>query len=94
MSYSTFLFDLDHTLFDTDKSEELAFVDAMAAAEVPDPTRYLRSYQRINLELWARVESGEMVPDQVRYGRFERLVEEGQIDADPLQLADDVCEHL
>ena len=29
MGYSTFLLDLDHTLFDTDASEELALVDAL-----------------------------------------------------------------
>jgi len=89
MSYSTFLIDLDHTLFDTDVSEVESFTDAMRAAGIPEPQRFLASYQRINLELWARVEVGQMRPQEVGTRRFEQLVDEQQIDADPQQLADD-----
>ncbi len=89
MRYSTFLLDLDHTLFDSDTSEKAAFAHAMAAAGVDDPARYSKSYRKINLELWAGVERGELRPQQVRTRRFERLVDEEDIDADPLQMADD-----
>lgn len=89
MSYSTFLIDLDHTLFDTDASEVASFHDTLRAAGVDDPEPLLGPYQRINLELWARVEEGDMRPQEVRTRRFERLVDEHSVDADPLQLADD-----
>ncbi len=89
MSYSTFLIDLDHTLFDTDASEVAAFGEAMMAAGIADADRYLRDYQRINLELWAQVEQGDLATDSVRTLRFERLVSEFSIAADPLQLADE-----
>lgn len=89
MRYSIFLLDLDHTLFDTDASEAAAFEQTMLAAGVPDANRYMSAYQAINLELWATVERGEISPNVIRAGRFERLVAEQGIDADPLQMADD-----
>ncbi len=89
MSYSIFLLDLDHTLFDTDASEIAAFEETMAAAGVLDSQRYLSAYQKINLELWTAVERGEISPNVIRAGRFERLVAEQGLNADPLQMADD-----
>jgi 2-haloacid dehalogenase len=89
MSYSIFLLDLDHTLFDTDASEAAAFEQTMLAAGVQDAQRYLKPYQKINLELWAAVERGEISPNVIRASRFERLVAEQSLDADPLKMADD-----
>lgn len=89
MAYSIFLLDLDHTLFDTDASELAAFAETMANAGVQDASRYLKPYQTINLELWARVERGEISPNVIRTGRFERLVAEQGLDADPQRMADD-----
>ena len=89
MSYSIFLLDLDHTLFDTEASELAAFEETMSAAGVHDSQRYLNAYQEINLELWAAVERGEISPNVIRAGRFERLVAEQGLDADPQQMADD-----
>ena len=89
MSYSVFLLDLDHTLFDTDASELAAFEQTMLAAGVQDAERYLQPYQTINVQLWAAVERGEISPNVVRTGRFERLVAEQGLDADPQQMADD-----
>jgi YjjG family noncanonical pyrimidine nucleotidase len=94
MRYSTFLLDLDHTLFDSDTSEAAAFAQTMAVAGVDEPADYADAYRSINLELWAAVERGEMIPQQVRTRRFERLVEEHDIDADPLQLADEFVSGL
>lgn len=88
MPYTTILLDLDHTLFDTDASEIAAFEQTMAAAGILDAGRYLPAYQKINLELWAAVERGEISPNVIRNGRFERFVAEQEIDADPVQMAD------
>ena len=94
MQFSTFLLDLDHTLFDSDASEAAAFRQTMAAAGVAEPDRYLESYQAINMELWAAVERGELYPQHVRTRRFERLVAEQGIDADPLRMSDDFVNGL
>lgn len=89
MQYSIFLLDLDHTLFDTETSEVTAFRETMLAAGVHNAERYLSAYQAINLELWAAVERGEITPNAIRARRFERLVAEQGLDADPMQMADD-----
>jgi len=89
MRYETILLDLDHTLFDSDTSEQTAFAQVLVSAGVVEPMRYFMAYQAINLKLWAAVERGEVLQQQVRTQRFERLVAQENIDADPLQLADD-----
>jgi YjjG family noncanonical pyrimidine nucleotidase len=89
MRYETILLDLDHTLFDSDTSEQTAFAQALLTAGVVEPMRHFMAYQAINLKLWAAVERGEVLQQQVRTQRFERLLAQENIDADPLQLADD-----
>ena len=88
MPYTTILFDLDHTLLDSDASEAAAFDMTLRAAGASDPTTYGSTFGEINMELWARVESGELSPNQVRYLRFERLVGTTDLDADPIAMAD------
>lgn len=61
----------------------------MSAAGFDQPRLYLQDFQSINLELWAAVERGEMVPQLVRTLRFERLVAKFDLGTDPLQLADE-----
>ena len=94
MRYETILLDLDHTLFDSDTSETKAFGQALETAGVVEPMQYFTAYQAINLKLWAAVERGEFSPQQVRAHRFERLVAQENVDADPLQLADDFVSGL
>lgn len=87
MRYSTFLLDLDHTLFDSDTSETAAFTNTMLLAGVGDPGQHAETYQRINKWLWAAVERGETTPQRVRLQRFEYLVAELELDADPVVMA-------
>lgn len=88
MPYSTLLFDLDHTLFDSDASEAAAFDITMRAAGVAEPSSVLDAYRRINGVLWAGVEAGTVRPIEVRTRRFERLFTETGIDADVDEMAD------
>lgn len=88
MQYTTLLFDLDHTLFDADASEAAAFHDTLTFAGATDPESYYATYSRLNLALWARVESGELTPNDVRYLRFQQLVEATDLDADPVEMGD------
>lgn len=87
--YPVVLLDLDHTLFDSDESERLAFARTLAAAGVRDPDALLPTYVGINTALWAAVERGERTAVQVRTERFEQLVAACGLDADPDRLADD-----
>lgn len=94
MHYSTVLLDLDHTLFDTDTSEAVAFSQALSAAGISQPERYTATYQRINLELWGAVERGQITPQEVRTVRFQRLIAEADLDADASVLAEDFVKAL
>ena len=93
-TYTTFLIDLDHTIFDSDSSETAAFEQTMLAAGIDDFARFTGAYRDINLELWAAVERHELTPQQVRTLRFERLVATEQLAADPLRMADDYVQAL
>lgn len=88
MTYTTLLFDLDNTLLDSDESLRTAFVQTMAAfgASAGDP--YQSAFDRINDVLWEQVERGEISPNVVRTQRFQELVAETDLDADPYAMAD------
>lgn len=86
--YTTILLDLDHTLFDTDASELLAFAATLQGAGVADPAAHLPAYQRINRALWAAVERHEITPGDVRLARFEQFVAATGLDLDPVAMAD------
>ena len=88
MRYSTLLFDLDHTLLDSDASEIAAYAHTMATIGLADPDDQFERYLRINHLMWAAVERGEIQPTEVRHRRFEQFVDELGLDADPHAMAD------
>ena len=89
MTYATILLDNDHTLVDSDTSEIEAFNLAMQNQGIPDPAAHFNTYREINLNLWHRVELGEMRPDDVRELRFEMLLERLGVSGDTAEMADD-----
>lgn len=92
--YSSVLFDLDHTLFDTDASEAAAFAATVAAVGIDDPGAVFPTYDRINQGLWRAVERGETTPNELRTTRFELFAAAVGIDADPVFMADTFVEGL
>jgi len=86
--YTTVLFDLDHTLMDSDASEDLAFAHVMELAGVSEHEVHRPLYNDINRALWAAVERQEVTPDHVRLARFEQLVAAAGLTADPAAIAD------
>ena len=86
--YETFLFDFDHTLFDSDASEALAFVETLVDFGVRDPSAHFATYQSINKALWVAVEAGTITPNDLRTQRFSQLAAAIGLDADPVALAD------
>jgi len=89
MTYSVFLLDLDHTLLDSDTSEVLAFQQTLLAAGIFDPENHMDAYRSINLDLWAAVERGKILPQQVKILRFERLALQQGFNVDASQMAED-----
>ena len=88
MAYRTVLFDLDHTLLDSDASADLAFADAIGSAGIASTDDLVRRFTEINLELWARVEAGTLSPNDIRTIRFVELFDEAGITADPESVGD------
>ncbi|MEZ5216684.1 MAG: YjjG family noncanonical pyrimidine nucleotidase [Ilumatobacteraceae bacterium] len=88
MTYECFLFDLDHTLLDSDESERLAFRDTMRFGGIEDPDRWMPHYLEINRALWKRVEAGELRPQQVRVMRFEQLAAHTSLSRSPEELGE------
>ena len=86
--YATILLDLDHTLLDSDTSETTAFQVTLATFGAQDPASYRSTYDRINRALWERVEQGEVDPQHVKTARFEQLVAETGLVANPVDMAE------
>jgi 2-haloacid dehalogenase len=86
--YDTLLFDFDHTLFDSDASEALAFEETLKDFGVTEPQHHFSMYQQINQALWVAVETGTISPNDVRTERFAQLTMAIDLDADPIALAD------
>lgn len=82
MRYTTLLFDLDHTLFDSDTSHDAAFEAAMQDVALDDPWSVFPTFDAINQALWRRVERHELRPDDVKVQRFQALLDECGLDGD------------
>jgi YjjG family noncanonical pyrimidine nucleotidase len=89
MAYTTFLLDLDHTLYDSDESERLAYAHAAESFGLADPHRHFATYVKINRAMWDAVERGELDPTEVRHRRFEQFNREVGLDADPYLMAEE-----
>jgi YjjG family noncanonical pyrimidine nucleotidase len=88
MKYTTLLFDLDHTLFDSDVAEAEAFDDTLQSVGASPPSDYFDTFARINTDLWTKVEKGELSPNEVRYLRFQQLIDATDLKADAAEMGD------
>lgn len=86
LRYTTVLFDLDHTLLDSDASEQAAFAATMQSIDVEATTEVFAVYHGINQALWRRVEAGEVSPNDVKFRRFEQLLSELGVVGDPHEM--------
>lgn len=84
--YTTVLFDLDHTLLDSDASSQVAFETTMMSIAVEPTADVFATYDRLNQALWRRVEAGEITPNGVKVRRFEQLLVELEVDGDPVEM--------
>ena len=82
MKYLVVLFDLDHTLMDSDASAQAAFDLTMRSVDVSPSDEVFATYDRLNQALWRRVEAGDISPNEVKVRRFEQLLDELGVDGD------------
>lgn len=86
MRYTTVLFDLDHTLLDSHASEAAAFDATMRSVGIDPTPEIFDVYDRLNQALWRQVEAGELSPNEVKVRRFEQLLQNVGVDADPIEM--------
>lgn len=75
------LFDLDHTLFDTEKTERHALGAVAKAAEVPLGAHALEAYRVANTHVWGEYRAGRITSKELRVLRFHLWLE--KLDLDP-----------
>ena len=75
------LFDLDHTLFDTEKTERHALGEVARAADVPLGPRAIEAYRAINTHVWGEYRAGRISSKELRVLRFHLWLE--KMDRDP-----------
>jgi YjjG family noncanonical pyrimidine nucleotidase len=77
--YQCVLFDLDHTLWDYETNSAEALRELYDRYELEKlgaetQTSFLRTFSRINAELWDQYDRGEIHRDVLRTGRFHRVL--------------------
>ena len=83
MKFSYLLFDADDTLFDFPKASARAFSAMCRSNGVPDTLDTRALYHRINQELWAAFDRGEVSKDYVTLERFVRFFQALELPRDP-----------
>lgn len=73
--YDVILFDADRTLFDFDQSQRLALGEVYRANGIAETEENLRTYVRLNDQLWARFDKGEISLEELEYVRFRSFTE-------------------
>jgi 2-haloacid dehalogenase len=88
MSYRALLFDLDDTLIDFGKGQQIA-LDQTCHELFPSDRRaeIKKQFQQINHALWDLVSTGQMTPSRLKNERFEKLVELMKLDLEPHLIA-------
>ncbi|MDO4813907.1 MAG: YjjG family noncanonical pyrimidine nucleotidase [Gemella sp.] len=87
MKYKYLLFDLDNTLFDFDKSQDIAVRKLLEFHNVDDIEVYLEKYIEINKSLWHSLDMKEISRDYLVNNRFKLVFEYFGIDVDGSLLA-------
>ena len=70
MKFTTILLDLDRTLFDFDKTEEVALGQTFAQFDLPFDGNALQIYRNNNEKYWKLYEQGKIVTEQIDLLRF------------------------
>ncbi len=87
MKYTTLLFDSDDTLLDFALSEKTALMQVMRENSLPFNDELYAAYSSANKSFWEAYERGEIDKSEIYVGRFEKFLQENNIDADPALIA-------
>lgn len=74
-------FDLDHTLFDTERTERHALGAVAREVHLPLSSRAVAAYQAVNTHVWGEYRAGRITSKELRVLRFHLWLE--KMDRDP-----------
>ena len=92
--FEILLIDLDDTILDFKKQEEVALAKTLRTAGVEPTEAVCDLYSKRNRELWMKMERGEISRHEVIFGRFRVLFDELGVDADHERAAFSYMENL
>lgn len=72
MHYKHLLFDLDHTLLDFSRGEEVALTQFLTSMEVEDIQAFKEVYRPLNQGMWKDLEKGLITKKELINTRFSR----------------------
>lgn len=94
MRKDIFLLDMDGTLFDFCRTEEINLLSTLEQFGITADRQVWRRFHLINKLLWEQYERGEITKAQIRLGRFERLFAEYGYSADVTKVAEKYFENF
>ena len=90
MNYDIIFFDIDDTLFDFTKAEQVAFNKVFDQYHLFNSLKlYKKSYQEISKGLWRDLENGKMNLDELGSERFRRLFLKHELELDAVVFNED-----
>lgn len=94
MSYKFLLFDLDHTLLDFDKAEEVSLTELLMECQVPDLQAYKDYYKPMNKAMWKDLEQKRLTKKELVNTRFANLFDHFGKTVDGIYMAERYQAHL
>lgn len=93
--YEVIFFDVDNTLFDFSKSEQIAFTQTFYDYNIQnDLHMFEKTYQKVSDVLWEDLENGEITLKDLGPERFKRLFSEHDLKMDGTIFNEDYLSHL
>lgn len=79
----TVLFDLDNTIFDFNKAEEIALIKTLTEMGIEPEKEVISRYSQINLAQWKLLEQKKITRSQLKIRRYKLLFDEIGVNKEP-----------
>ncbi|WP_028828730.1 YjjG family noncanonical pyrimidine nucleotidase [Proteocatella sphenisci] len=86
IKYNTIMFDVDDTILDFKRGEEVALKSLLGEIGAPQNSHIISEYRKINKMLWRDFEKGDTDRDYIFTNRFTMLFKKYGIEVDGVQM--------